>query len=268
MMRMLSLSKVVIAFAVFGRGTPATAAPVVGTRPALLELFTSQGCSSCPPADALVRRLAALGLGSDKVVPLTFHVDYWDGLGWKDPFASAAFTKRQEWYVRSRRLRSPAGTQGLDGPYTPQMIVDGQVHFSGQRQETAVNEIEAAARRSPLFALAVKPTVSGLALDVLVRSTPSGTLPADRDWRLVAALTAKQTRTAVARGENAGETLEEAAVVRALSDRIPVAPAGATTRLQLSRPADLAWREAELVVFIQSETTHEIAAVSSVVLVP
>src|SRR5438132_13969858 len=78
-------------------------------RVVLVELFTSQGCSSCPPADAFVRDLPALGFGRDKVVPLTFHVDYWDDLGWKDPFATPAFTDRQRWYARSRKLRSPDG---------------------------------------------------------------------------------------------------------------------------------------------------------------
>src|SRR5207253_2749288 len=69
--------------------------PQVQPHPVLVELFTSQGCSSCPAADAFVRELPGLGLGRERVLPLTFHVDYWDGLGWKDPFAAPAFTQRQ-----------------------------------------------------------------------------------------------------------------------------------------------------------------------------
>ena len=99
-----------------------------------------------PAGGCVVRDLPGLGLGRDKVVPLTFHVDYWDRLGWPDPFASTAFTERQQWYAGSRKLRSPDGAAGLDGLYTPQMIVDGTVHFTGQRRETAVREMGRAAR--------------------------------------------------------------------------------------------------------------------------
>lgn len=227
----------------------------------LVELFTSQGCSSCPPADAFVRQLPALGLGRDKVIPLTFHVDYWDRLGWKDPFATGAFTERQEWYARSGKLRSPDGVSGLDGLYTPQMIVDGAVQLSGQRRQTAVREMEAAAARPPAFDLTVRTAVKGSTVDLTVQSTPVGEAGRDRDWRLIAALATKKAHTAVARGENAGETLEEAAVVRALSGRIAVPTERASTRIQLSKPADLAWSDSEIVVFAQSETTREIGAV-------
>jgi hypothetical protein len=208
-----------------------------------------------------VRQLAALGLGPDKVVPLTFHVDYWDRLGWKDPFASGAFTERQEWYAHSGKLRSPDGASGLDGLYTPQMIVDGAVQFSGQRRQTAVHEIEAAAARAPVFDLAVRTVVKGSTVDVTVQSTPVGEAGRERDWRLLAALAAKKAHTAVAHGENAGETLEEAAVVRALSDRIAMPTGHGSTRIQLSKPGDLAWSDVEVIVFAQSETTREIGAV-------
>jgi hypothetical protein len=229
----------------------------------LVELFTSQGCSSCPAADALVRQLPSLGFGRDRVIPLTFHVDYWDRLGWKDPFASAAFTGRQEWYVGSAKLRSPDGASGLDGLYTPQMIVNGAVQFSGQRRQTALHEIEAAAVRPPVFDLVSRAAIRVSSADVTVQSTPAGDAGRDKDWRLVVALTAKKTRTAVGRGENAGETLEEAAVVRALSERVPLGPQRSSTRIQISKPTDLAWSDAELVVFAQSEVTREIGGVAT-----
>jgi hypothetical protein len=208
-----------------------------------------------------VRDLPTLGLGRDKVVPLTFHVDYWDRLGWKDPFASGAFTGRQEWYSRSSKLRSPDGASGLDGLYTPQMIVNGTVQFSGQRRETAVHEMEAAAARPPAFDLTVRAAAKGAIADLTVESTPFGDGGRERDWRLVAVLAAKKARTAVPRGENAGETLEEAAVVRALSDRIAMPTQHGTTRIQLSKPADLAWSDLHVVLFAQSEVTREIGAV-------
>jgi len=244
-----------------GCSSTARGAPVVWRRPVLVELYTSQGCSSCPPADAFVRQLPARGFGRDKVIPLTFHVDYWDRLGWEDPFASAAFTERQEWYARSTKLRSPDGASGLDGLYTPQMIVDGTVQFSGQRQQTALREMELASERAPAFQLAVRAAITGPRVDVTVQSTATGDPGRDRDWRLVAALAAKKAHTAVARGENAGEALDEVAVVRALSEARAMPSPGGAARIQLSKPADLAWSDVELVVFVQSETTREIGAV-------
>jgi hypothetical protein len=254
-------SLVLLAAAAAGCSSTARGAPAPWRRPVLVELYTSQGCSSCPPADAFVRQLPSLGFGRDKVIPLTFHVDYWDRLGWKDPFASGAFTGRQEWYARSAKLRSPDGGAGLDGLYTPQMIVDGAVQLSGQRRQTALHEMEIAAARPPAFELGARAEIKGSSAEVTVQSRPAGQAGQagrDRDWRLVVALAAKNARTVVARGENAGETLEEAAVVRALSDRVPMSRPQSSTRIQISKPADLAWSDVELVVFVQSEVTREI----------
>ena len=144
-MRSCVLNLLLVTFAATGYGASAVAAPAAWQRVVLVELFTSQGCSSCPPADAFVLELPALGFGRDKVVPLTFHVDYWDGLGWKDPFATPVFTERQRWYARSKKVHAPDGQVGIDGIYTPQMIVDGLVHFSGQRRQDAIREMERAA---------------------------------------------------------------------------------------------------------------------------
>ena len=249
-----------LAAAAAGCSSTARGAPAPWRHPVLVELYTSQGCSSCPPADAFVRQLPTLGFGRDKVVPLTFHVDYWDRLGWKDPFASGAFTERQEWYSHSSKLRSPDGAAGLDGLYTPQMIVDGAVQFSGQRRQTALREMELAAARPALFDLVVHAGAKGSAVDLTVENLPLSEPGRDRDWRLIAALAAKKAHTAVAHGENAGETLEEAAVVRALSDRIAMPGGRGATRIHLVKPADLPWSEVELVVFAQSEVTREIGA--------
>ena len=117
--------------ALTGCARAAAGASTSWQRVVLVELFTSQGCSSCPAADELVRALPGMGLGRDRVVPLTFHVDYWDQLGWKDPFARDTFTGRQQWYAGFSGLRLPDGQPGVGGLYTPQMIVDGKVHFSG-----------------------------------------------------------------------------------------------------------------------------------------
>ncbi|HMF41336.1 MAG TPA: DUF1223 domain-containing protein, partial [Polyangia bacterium] len=235
-MKARSVVLLAAAFVCLAAGCSSTArgAPAPWRRAVLVELYTSQGCSSCPPADAFVRELPALGFGRDRVIPLTFHVDYWDRLGWKDPFASGAFTERQQWYARSPNLRSPDGAAGLDGLYTPQMIVDGTVQFSGQRRQTALREMERAGGRPPPLDLEVRATVKGSTIDLTVGSSRAEGTGRDRDWRIVAALAARTARTAVGRGENAGETLNEVAVVRALSDRVPLPPPRTPARLQLS----------------------------------
>jgi hypothetical protein len=229
--------------------------------PVIVELFTSEGCSDCPPADTLLEKMIATPpVAGAEIIGLGQHVDYWDRLGWKDPFANRGFTDRQEWYARSKKLRSPDGQVGIDGIYTPQMIVDGVVHFSGQRRQDAIREMQRAAAQPPLFDLAADGTIHGSTVDLTVQVADRGT-KRELDWRVVVALAATKTRTAVARGENAGETLDEAAVVRALSDRIPVAhgPRGSVT-VRLTRPADLPWSGTEVVVFVQSETTGEVGA--------
>ena len=111
------------------------------TRPVLLELFTSQGCSSCPPADAVLRELA----GRSDVLALGFHVDYWDYLGWVDPFGSPQFTARQQGYAQRRGFQV----------YTPQLVIDGQSAMVGSRRGQAEDEIVSAARRKQAVPAAI-----------------------------------------------------------------------------------------------------------------
>jgi hypothetical protein len=246
-----------------GRADATGVAPASGSQPVLVELFTSQGCSSCPPAERFVRELPARGLGPDKVVALDFHVDIWDHLGWPDPFAAPAFTARQTWYADSGRLRGADGERALSGLYTPQMIVAGQVHFPGGERDVALRQIAAAGQRPALATLALRADVDG---DVATLHVRVGRDRLDRsgDWRLTAALVQKTAETRVDRGENGGETLREASVVRGLSDRVPLGPSDQELTVKLRKPADLGWRNAALVAFVQSEKTREVAGVAEI----
>jgi len=258
-----------VAIASLASGDCATvrAAPNEWRRVVLVELFTSEGCSSCPAADAFVRELPALGFARDKVVPLTFHVDYWDGLGWKDRFAGPDFTARQDWYARSTKLRSPEGEAGLHGLYTPQLIIDGAVHLSGRRRQEAIHEIERAGAQPPLFELKPVATVRGLIMDVTIEAIarPQPNVNRELDWRVVVALALRSARTPVAHGENAGETLEEAAIVRTISERVPMpARPGEKAHVRLMKPADVAWSDLDVVVFAQAQDTGSIGAAAQI----
>ncbi len=232
-------------------------------RTVLVELFTSQGCSSCPAADEFVHALPTLGLPRTRVVPLTFHVDYWNDLGWKDPFSSPAFTQRQQRYADGGFLRAPDGHEGLSGLYTPQMIVDGAVHFSGRSRDLAFAEIDRAAQAAPVLDLQADALLDGDRAEVTLRVTPR---PGARReaWVAYVAVAAREARTQVTRGENGGETLVEAAVVRALSPPVAVTPGA--LRVTVTRPSDLPWSAVELAAVVQSPTTLHVAAAQSVTL--
>ena len=170
---------------------------------ALLELFTSEGCSSCPPADALLAGLASEARRSGRrVYALSFHVDYWDRLGWKDRFSSAAFTRRQGDYARRFRLASL---------YTPQLVVNGAQEIVGSdapRVEAALRAALASPARVPV---AVAATASGLDVSVRCRvgKAPAGAL-------LEVAWVDATASSAPDAGENRGRALRHANVVRDL----------------------------------------------------
>ena len=171
--------------------TAANAAAV--QRPAVIELYTSQGCSSCPPADALLGELSA----RSDVLALAFHVDYWDELGWRDRFGLPQSVQRQSQYAR--RL-------GLASVYTPQMVIDGRVDVLGSDRRR-VAELLA----KPRSGVAIDALVQGQELLVRLEAAP-GTPPCDV---LVVSLLPEAV-TPVGRGENAGRTLREFNVVRSV----------------------------------------------------
>lgn len=183
----------------FSGGTP-SAPP---RTPVLIELFTSEGCSSCPPADALLMRLLAdQPLETIQIIPLEFHVDYWDRQGWKDPFSSAAFTKRQQDY---------STVFGEDRVYTPQLVVDGAAEVVGSDEPKVTEAIRKAANGTHL-PLRVSASLRGDAMRVTVEApaAPSGLEKTD----IVVALVEDGLSSAVRRGENGGRTLKHSAIVR------------------------------------------------------
>jgi hypothetical protein len=170
-------------------------AAVAAERPVVVELFTSQGCSSCPPADAYLRDLSK---ERSDVLPLAFHVTYWDNLGWKDPYSMQAATQRQDQY----------GRRFGDGSYTPEIVVDGAAGMVGSRRGDVGAAIERAKRVSRTAA-AVNVTKTGEQVSIQVGSgSGSG--------RILLIGFDREHTTAIGRGENGGRTLTEANIVRSI----------------------------------------------------
>ena len=222
---------------------PPTSAPTTPT-PVLVELFTSEGCSSCPPADALLARLQHdQPVHSADILVLEEHVDYWDNLGWHDRFSSHQITARQSAY--SQRLH-------LDDNYTPQMIVDGTDQFVGNDTSQALRSIAQAARRPKLALILAPPTTDGTHLSATVSVAPAATAPRDAD--LYAALVEPMASTQVLRGENGGHTLNHVSVVRNLQ-RIGTLPAATTGPLEFSlevpKDAPQDANNLRIIVFVQ-----------------
>jgi hypothetical protein len=173
----------------------------------VIELFTSEGCSSCPPAEAIFERIAeGARAAGQPVIPLAFHVDYWDELGWPDRFASPLFTARQGEYARAF---------GDGNLYTPEMVVGGVDHFVGSNAARA-----AASLRDALARPAVVPVTLAV-----TRSTPESItvryeLPNGAPDRatLRFAIAQRAATVHVERGENAGRTLHHANIVRSFSE--------------------------------------------------
>jgi len=177
-------------------------------RPVVVELFTSQGCSSCPPANAYLNELSK---GRRDVLALAFHVTYWDRLGWKDPFSMEAATDRQGIY----------GRRFGDGSYTPEIVVDGAASAVGSDRAEVGSAIENA-RRNGRTAAAVNVSKNGEQVSIEVGAgTGSAKI-------LLIGFDHEHT-TAIGRGENSGRTLTEANVVRSI--RVAGQWSGAALRL-------------------------------------
>jgi len=213
--------------------TPILAAAV------LVELFTSEGCSSCPPADAVLARLhREQPVPGVQLIVLSEHVDYWNSLGWKDPFSAALFSDRQGQY--SGHI------------YTPQAVVDGRADVLGSDERAIVRAVTAAGRE-PHGTLRLTATPSGVRIAVTGLSGHS-------DAEVMVAVVEDGLVSQVERGENAGRTLAHTAVVRALQrgGTIPAVADHWTNEVPVS--LDGSWRRPRVVAFVQDARSRRILA--------
>ena len=174
---------------------------VAGTpRPlTVVELFTSQGCSSCPPADAHLGELTRLD-ENERVLALSYHVDYWNNLGWPDPYSSAENTRRQRAYARHMELRYV---------YTPQMVVQGTLQATGSDRRAIQRHVEAT-RKLPRIAVGLLRDGATLKVSIAASQTP---MQAD----IIMVVFDREHVTKVRRGENSGKTISNYNVVRSMT---------------------------------------------------
>ena len=237
-----------------------TAAPAPARRAVVVELFTSEGCSSCPPADALLARLdQTQPVEGAEVIALALHVDYWNHLGWADPFSSRRFSERQGEY---------AAAFGNQDVYTPQMVVDGVREFNGGNASLAQEAIARAAREPKgevLITRAPSQAEGFVRVSAQVNNFPKPTAGEAAD--VILAVTESGLATDVARGENTGRRLAHVGVVRSLKNLggLPEPP-GTSFKAETEVPVEKAWRRENLraVVFAQERRTRRVLAAGSV----
>ena len=211
---------------------------------ALLELYTSEGCSSCPPADQFVRGLRASGLTAQQVVPLSLHVDYWNDIGWKDPYSSPDFTERQ------RRLSALANSRTV---YTPELFVGAKEQRRWPDGALdAIRRSNATPARAGI-AIAMRPAEGGAVAAEVTATGPTGAL-------LQVALVQNGLVSAVKRGENAGRTLHHDFVARQWFEGGRIGGAGTARQSALIKP--VAGAELALTAFVQSDQGEILQAYS------
>jgi hypothetical protein len=219
--------------------------------PVLAELFTSEGCSSCPPADDLLSRLMEdQPVPGVEVIALSEHVDYWDRLGWKDPFSSKDFTRRQNQYAQALRRNDI---------YTPQLVVDGRMAVIGSDWSQVRPALVEAARapRATVEVTAVAQDAAGSAsVTIVVRDLPDPTGNVD----VVVAIVEDGLTTNVLRGENARKMLRHSAVARSLAKIGTLKTGQGSGEFSQTVICDRAWRTERLrvVAFVQDSRTRRV----------
>ncbi len=260
---MSRLRSFAIATALFGVFVCLTATGVAQTSqtnrtPVLVELFTSEGCSTCPPADTLLAKLEQVQpVNGAEIIVLGEHVDYWDGQGWHDRFSSHQYTERQNEYC---------GRLHVENSYTPQMIVDGTDQFVGHDAVHAINAIQHAAQIPKIKLILSQPVVDAQKVSASVSSpAPVTTKKAD----LYAALVDPKDTTEVRGGENGGHRLQHVGVVRSLQRVGKLKDLGAgPVSFSLNAPADAKPGEMRVVVFAQESGLGAVLGAASAGITP
>jgi hypothetical protein len=209
---------------------------------AVVELFTSEGCSSCPPADNAVAAL--LKEHKNNVYVLGYHVDYWDNLGWKDIFSDAAYTQLQRNYARAFKLSSV---------YTPQIVVDGTQEFVGSDK----NKLNAAVNNSLQQSSNIQLSINAKAGNDQTINVSFNTNAADANVHI--ALIQLNAENKIQRGENTGATLHHVNIVRDIKTS-----ASANGNIALTIPADLSSKDCKVIAFTQNTNDNKITAATEV----
>lgn len=214
---------------------------------AVVELFTSEGCWSCPPADELIARLQK-GNNNQQLYIMAFHVDYWDHQGWKDRFSQADFTERQKQYAAWLRLGNI---------YTPQLVVNGKTEMVGSDEGAVLGAISAALRGATAPPLTLKAEQSNGMLTV----TYAGAMP-HKKGRILTALVQKTAHSEVNAGENAGKQLSHVQIVRQLQQQELKEQGTVTMKL----PTGFQAGDWEVIAFVQQKNTGEITQAAKLAL--
>ncbi|MCU1285827.1 MAG: hypothetical protein JWO13_2177 [Acidobacteriales bacterium] len=234
----------IIGIAALGTLKRTSASATPKRTPVIVELFTSEGCSSCPPADALLKKLEETQpVPNADIIVLGQHVDYWNHLGWTDRFSSKELTERQRQYGDSFNL---------DSVYTPQMIVDGKTEFNGADDSAARTALAAAANKPKAnIALTLAPDQI---LEINIDSIPVSA----KNAQVLLAITESNLQSSIKRGENDGRTLTHTGVVRELRLLGPIEGTTFTAESKLKLHPDWKRPDLHVIVFVQDAKTRQI----------
>lgn len=223
-------------------------------QPVLVELYTSEGCSSCPPADqALAFLEKQQPYAQAEIITLALHVDYWNNLGWKDEYSSPLFSQRQTVYAQKLKL---------DSTYTPQMIVDGRIQFVGSNLVEAGKAITEAAKSPKANIEAVLNNVNNEnTLKIKISD-----IPKHEDSTVFLAIAENNLASNVKRGENAGKNLEHTSVVRELKPLARLEAKSGSFEQEIALSIQPNWKTENLkfVVFIQENETRKILGIERI----
>lgn len=219
----------------------------------LVELYTSQGCDSCPPAADLLGRLAKLGYGPDRIVPIAFHVDYFND-PWKDPFSDPEFSRRQMSYNSVQ--------QRDDLYFTPMMMVDGRYPMLGSNQPQALEAIKRSLAEKPMVSLqlALAGDRDGQTLTVELAAAEKAKEPIERELMVGVAVTEDPVSTDIPSGENAGKTLLEHHAARSFAFKLTKLErtGSRTLSFPIKPAADWVGDRCQVAVFVQDRQNGKV----------